>query len=153
MDRAISHGKPGYCGIEHPNVVTVYDVGMLGESPYYSMRYIDGQSLDVLLRDGPASNERAAAYLEPVARAVDAAHRHGIVHRDVKPRNILVDATDQPFVADFGLAKWLDAVADMTHTGEFLGTPSYMSPEQTRDSARVTPASDVYSLAQRFMRS
>ena len=146
MDRAISHGSPGHRRIEHPNVVTVYDVGMLGESPYYSMRYIDGQSLDVLLRDGPASNERAAAYLEPVARAVDAAHRHGIVHRDVKPRNILVDATDQPFVADFGLAKWLDAVADMTHTGEFLGTPSYMSPEQTRDAARVTPASDVYSL-------
>ena len=57
-----------------------------------------------------------------------------------------MDGTDQPFVADFGLAKWLDAVADMTHTGEFLGTPSYMSPEQTRDAAHVTPASDVYSL-------
>ena len=132
--------------IEHPNVVTVYDVGMLGESPYYSMRYIGGESLAVTLRDGPVSNERAAAYLEPVAQAVHAAHQHGIVHRDLKPSNILVDGADQPFVADFGLAKWLDANAEMTHTGEWLGTPSYMSPEQTREAAHVTPASDVYSL-------
>ncbi len=132
--------------IEHPNVVTVYDVGMLADSPYYSMRYIGGDSLAVMLRDGPVSNERAAAYLEPVARAVHAAHQHGVVHRDLKPSNILVNGADQPFVADFGLAKWLDAAAEMTHTGEWLGTPSYMSPEHTRDASHVTPASDVYSL-------
>ena len=132
--------------IEHPNVVTLYDVGMLADSPYYSMRYIGGESLAVMLRDGPVSNERAADYLEPVARAVHAAHQHGIVHRDLKPSNILVDGADQPFVTDFGLAKWLDAAAEMTHTGEWLGTPSFMSPEQTRDASHVTPASDVYSL-------
>jgi len=132
--------------IEHPNVVIVYEVGLLGDCPYYSMRYIGGESLAVMLRDGPVSNERAAAYLEPVARAVHAAHEHGIVHRDLKPHNILVDGADQPFVADFGLAKWLDATADMTHTGEWIGTPSYMSPEQARDATHVTPSSDVYSL-------
>jgi WD40 repeat protein/predicted Ser/Thr protein kinase len=132
--------------IEHPNVVTVHEVGMLGDSPYYSMRYIDGESLAAALRDGPVSNERAAAYLEPVARAAHAAHEHGIVHRDLKPSNILVDGADQPFVADFGLAKWLGAAADVTHTGQWLGTPSYMSPEQTRDASEVTPASDVYGL-------
>jgi WD40 repeat protein len=132
--------------IEHPAVVTVYEVGILGNSPYYSMRYIGGQSLAAVLRDGPVSNERAAAYLEPVARAVHAAHAHGIIHRDLTPRNILVDGADQPFVADFGLAKGLESTAETTRTGECLGTPSFMSPEQTRDAARVTPASDVYSL-------
>src|SRR5262249_15699678 len=96
--------------------------------------------------DGPVQNVQAAAFLEPVARAVQAAHDRGIVHRDLKPHNILVDDAGTPYVADFGLAKWLEVAAYVTQTGQCLGTPSYMSAEQARDRAHVTAASDVYSL-------
>src|SRR5262249_50607052 len=92
------------------------------------------------------TSDQAAAYLEPVARAVHCAHELGILHRDLKPANILVDASNRPYVTDFGLAKSLEAAQGMTHTGDLVGTPSYMSPEQARDSAHVTAASDVYSL-------
>jgi hypothetical protein len=132
--------------IEHEHVVTVYEVGEAAGCLYYSMRYVEGQSLADVLRNGPVSNEQAAAYLEPVARAVHCAHGQRILHRDLKPRNILVDREGRPFVADFGLAKSLESAQDLTHSGECLGTPSYMAPEQAQDAARATEASDVYSL-------
>jgi serine/threonine protein kinase/ABC-type amino acid transport substrate-binding protein len=132
--------------IPHDHVVTVYDVGEADGCPYYAMRYVEGRSLAEVLHDGPVPNNRAAAYLEPVARAVHCAHTHDILHRDLKPRNILVDGDERAYVADFGLAKCLEAVREITHTGEWLGTPDYMSPEQARDAAHVTSASDVYSL-------
>jgi WD40 repeat protein len=132
--------------IEHDHVVAVYEVGEIGGTPFYSMRFVPGQSLADLLRTGPVTSDQAAAFLEPVARAVHCAHELGILHRDLKPGNILVDARGRPYVTDFGLAKSMEAAQEMTHTGDLVGTPSYMSPEQTRDSAHVTAASDVYSL-------
>jgi serine/threonine protein kinase len=133
--------------LEHDHIVTVYEVGDLDGVPFYSMRYVAGRSLAEVLRDGPLENRRAAELLERVARAVDYMHGAGILHRDLKPRNILVDVAHRPFVSDFGLAKWLDGGGDgVTQTGQAVGTPEYMSPEQARDAARVTTASDIYSL-------
>src|SRR5262249_19113216 len=98
------------------------------------------------LHDGPLSNTQAAAYMEAVARAVHFAHEHHVLHRDLKPQNILVDSSDRPFVADFGLAKWMETTEGPTQTGQMLGSPPYMSPEQAIDAASVTKATDVYSL-------
>jgi len=133
--------------LEHEHIVTVYEVGSIDGVPFYSMRHVEGRTLAEIVHDGPLENRRAAAVLEPVARAVDHAHRAGILHRDLKPRNILVDTGERPFVMDFGLAKWLgETTHGVTQTGQVFGTPEYMSPEQARDSSRVTAASDVYSL-------
>jgi serine/threonine-protein kinase len=138
--------------LEHEHIVKVYEVGEADGRPFYAMRYVDGQSLHDLLRVGPLNARRAAGYLEQVGRAVHEAHQHGILHRDLKPHNILVDArNDRALVADFGLAKQLPAAdgqihGDPTRTGEVMGSPPYMSPEQAQSSARVTVASEVYSL-------
>jgi WD40 repeat protein/serine/threonine protein kinase len=132
--------------LRHENIVTVHQVGTVDDTPFYSMAYIEGQDLDKLRLEGPLPNARAAAYIEQVARAVQFAHDHGILHRDLKPLNILVDADDRPYVADFGLAKWTEAVEGPTHSGQVLGSPPYMSPEQATDAASVTALSDVYSL-------
>jgi len=133
--------------LDHPNIVTVYEVGESGGQHFFSMQYVEGDSLSGLLADGPLDHRQAARYLEPVARAVHHAHIHGILHRDLKPQNILVDGeSDVPLVADFGLAKLLERDQGLTMQGQAVGTPQYMSPEQSRDAARVTTASDVYSL-------
>ncbi len=133
--------------LEHDNIVTVYDAGEVGGDQYFSMRYVEGQSLAEVLRKGPIENRRAAGYLEPVARAVHEAHEHGILHRDLKPQNILIDAkTDRALVADFGLAKLSEGAEELTRAGEVMGTPPYMSPEQAKDSATVTALTDVYAL-------
>jgi WD40 repeat protein len=110
------------------------------------MAYIEGQSLDPKLRDVPLPNAEAANYIEQVARAVHYAHESHILHRDLKPQNILVDAKGRAYVADFGLAKWTESVEGPTHTGQMLGSPPYMSPEQAADAANVSGATDVYSL-------
>jgi WD40 repeat protein/predicted Ser/Thr protein kinase len=131
----------------HENIVPVFEVGDVDGQPFYSMRYVEGASLADLIEDGPLQPRRAAAYLEQAALAVHEAHRHGILHRDLKPHNVLVEfATGRVFVADFGLAKLVQEGAEGTRTGAVMGTPPYMSPEQAQDSAHVTVASDVYSL-------
>ena len=146
LDRFSARG-PGRGGIEHPNIVSVYEVGEHGGQPFYSMRLVQGRSLDEMLRGGPLAARQAAEYIEHVARAIDEAHRHGILHRDMKPANILVDArTDQAMVVDFGLAKVLAERQELTQRGEVMGTVPYMSPEQATDSSRVTPRSDVYGV-------
>ncbi|MCI0359532.1 MAG: serine/threonine-protein kinase [Planctomycetaceae bacterium] len=134
--------------LEHEHIVTVYEVGEADGERFFSMRYVEGQSLaDLLSLGGPFDGRKAAAYLEPVARAVAAAHEAGILHRDLKPQNILVDAkTDRPLIADFGLAKLLEQSSELTRAGDVMGTPAYMSPEQACDSTKVTVRSDVYSL-------
>jgi WD40 repeat protein len=132
--------------LEHEAIVTVYEVGESAGQPYYSMRYIDGPSLSEVVREGPIPGRRAAAYLERAARAVHYAHTRGVLHRDLKPANILIDQGDRAFVTDFGLARWVEGTQDLTATGTCLGSPPYMSPEQVKDSPRVTAASDVYSL-------
>lgn len=155
--------------LEHDHIVRVYEVGELDGVLFYSMQYIEGQTLSGLIRQVPIENKRLARLMNSVAMAVDFAHQQGILHRDLKPHNILIrsaaetrhdspildgeitvpddDRADRPYVADFGLAKnFIDGSDGSTHTGEAMGSPSYMSPEQATDASRCTPASDVYSL-------
>jgi serine/threonine protein kinase len=133
--------------LEHENLVPVYDVGDSGSLRYYAMRFIEGTSLYDMIRHKALSNRDAARYIEPVARGLHYAHQQGVLHRDLKPHNIIIEAkTDQPRLTDFGLAKFIEQRNELTHAGEVMGTPSYMSPEQARDSGRVTPLADVYSL-------
>jgi serine/threonine-protein kinase len=134
--------------LDHPNIVPIYEAGEAGEVLYYAMPYVEGRNLAEWLREGPLPPRRAAELMEPVARAVHYAHSRGILHRDLKPRNILIDADGLPRVADFGLAKPLHEPGGtvLTMAGAVLGTPSYMSPEQVKDAGRVTVAGDVYGL-------
>jgi len=133
--------------LEHDHIVTVYEVGEADGQQFFSMQCVEGRTLAEMLREGPIQNRRAAGYLEPVARAVHEAHSRGILHRDLKPQNILVDAkTDRALVADFGLAKLAEGQEQLTRAGEVMGTPSYMSPEQAQNSADVAAATDIYAL-------
>lgn len=134
--------------LDHPGIVPVYEVGRVGAEHFYSMAYVTGQNLnDRVKADGPQPPSLAAQLLKTVAEAVQFAHEHGIIHRDIKPRNILLDEKQQPRVTDFGLAKQSQGASDLTSPGQALGTPSYMSPEQAAGALdKVGPASDVYSL-------
>jgi WD40 repeat protein/tetratricopeptide (TPR) repeat protein len=134
--------------LDHPHVVPIYEVGECDGRPFYSMKFIDGGSLAQRLSGGkPAfAPKEAAALIEAVADAVHYAHRRGLLHRDLKPGNVLLDAAGAPHVADFGLAKKLGADGQLTQTGAVLGTPAYMSPEQAAGKRQLTVAADVYSL-------
>jgi len=133
--------------LDHPHIVPVYDVGEVGGQPYFSMKFVDGQTLSAKLAEGPISAREAATILLPVCRAIAEAHRRGVLHRDLKPSNIIIDQAGLPHVTDFGLAKRLSADESLTRTGAILGTPNYMAPEQAAGRrGHVSPASDVYSL-------
>jgi serine/threonine-protein kinase len=129
-----------------PGAITIFDVGEWEGRPFIVMEHLGGGSLeDRLRRDGAQPPVRALAWLEQAAVALDAAHRHGIVHRDVKLANLLLDDRDELRVADFGIAS-AAGMASMTLTGTVLGTAGYLSPEQAM-GRRATPSSDVYALA------
>jgi serine/threonine protein kinase/Tfp pilus assembly protein PilF len=134
--------------LDHPNILSIYEVGQ-GEDglPFFSMKYAAGGSLQ---KAGPALRgepRECVRLMTKVARAVQYAHEHGVLHRDLKPGNILLDGRGEPFVTDFGLAKWLDASTDLTRTLTIFGTPGYIAPEQAKGPAtKLTPAADVYSL-------
>jgi eukaryotic-like serine/threonine-protein kinase len=133
--------------LQHPHIVQVYEVGQHEGQPFFSMQYVEGRNLSQLLRESPLSPKRAARYLHQISQAVAHAHEHGVLHRDLKPSNVLIDLDDQPQVLDFGLAKQLESDADITVSGQLLGTPPYMSPEQAgARRGEIGPASDVYSL-------
>ena len=133
--------------LDHPHIVPVYGVGDHEGQPYFIMRLIDGRSLARFLADGPIAPREAASLLAPIARALDYAHHRGVLHRDLKPSNILIDRDGRPHVADFGLAKRLDADTGLTTPGAIVGTPGYMAPEQVSGSrGPIGPASDVYGL-------
>ena len=133
--------------INHDNLVTVYEVGCDAGMHYFSMRYIEGTSISEAIRLNPAENRVAAGWMEPICRAVEAVHRQGILHRDLKPQNILLEtATGRSLLADFGLAKLADDETAMTQTGDAVGTPAYMSPEQFEDASRIGAAADIYGL-------
>jgi tetratricopeptide (TPR) repeat protein len=133
--------------LRHPNIVAIHAIGEHRERPYLSLEYLEGGSLADRLAGGPMAPRPAAELVETLARAIDAAHRAGVVHRDLKPGNVLLTADGMPKVADFGLAKLLDSDAARTYSGQVMGTPSYMAPEQAEGrSARVGPAADVYAL-------
>jgi hypothetical protein len=132
--------------LDHPNVVPVYEVGEHQGQHYFSMKLIDGPSLAQRVPDFVRDSKSAARLLVKVARAAHEAHRHGILHRDLKPGNILLDARCEPYVADFGLARHVEAPSPQTRTGAIVGTPSYLAPEQARAEKALTVAVDVYSL-------
>lgn len=133
--------------LQHPNIVAIYEVGEHKGQHYFSMEFVEGQSLAERARENPLPPALAAEYLKTIAEAIHYAHQHGILHRDIKPSNILIDTLDRPRITDFGLAKRLNEDLDMTLSGQVLGTPNYMSPEQARGRrAAVTVASDIYSL-------
>ncbi len=132
--------------LQHPNIVALYEVGVFENQPFFAMEYISGTSLGDRVALGPLPGRRAAGYLEVTARAVHFAHTRGILHRDLKPGNVLLDENDQPKISDFGLAKLMATDSGQTRTGAVLGTPSYMSPEQAAGRKDLGPAGDVYSL-------
>jgi eukaryotic-like serine/threonine-protein kinase len=129
----------------NPNIVTIYDVGEYRDRPYIVMEYLGGGSLQERIKEGPVPPGQALQWLEQAASALDAAHREGVIHRDVKPANLLLDRHDRMHVADFGIAS-AAGFDSLTQTGTVLGTASYLSPEQAMGE-RTTPASDLYSLA------
>jgi outer membrane protein assembly factor BamB len=134
-------------GLQHPSIVAIHEVGEHAGQPFFSMDFVEGRSLAELARERPMPAARAAGYVKEVAEAIGFAHRRGILHRDLKPSNVLIDAFDRPRVTDFGLAKRIERDAGLTGTGQVLGTPSYMPPEQaTGRRGEASPASDVYSL-------
>ncbi len=133
--------------LRHPNIVAIHEVGEYEGQPFFTMDFIPGKSLDALLREGPMDVRRGARILRDTARAVHHAHQQGILHRDLKPGNVLIDAEDRPHVTDFGLAKDLDSKSMLSVTGEVMGTPAFMSPEQAEGRVhQLDCRSDIYSL-------
>jgi len=135
--------------LQHPNVVGVYFAGVHEGAHYYAMEYVDGRSLADVAAEGPLEPERAVDYLKQAARGLSAAWKAGVIHRDVKPGNLLLTRDGVVKVADFGIAKVLDAGNDLTATGVVVGTPHYLSPEQAR-GMELDCRSDIYSLGASF---
>jgi serine/threonine protein kinase/Tfp pilus assembly protein PilF len=133
--------------LDHPSIVPIYEVGERDGSCYFSMKFVEGGQLDEVVRRKPISIRQAAELIAKMAHTVHYAHEHGIVHRDIKPGNILLDVNGEPHLADFGLATLVETESAMTRTMEVLGTPSYMAPEQAvGNNAQFTSATDVYGL-------
>lgn len=130
--------------LEHPAIVPVYDVGEEDGVPYFVMRFMPGGSLSQWIEKGKFSLEDAARIIERLSSALAYAHRHGLIHRDLKPDNILFDGNGDPFISDFGVAKITDSSTNMTGSG-IIGTPAYMSPEQAQGE-QVDARSDIYGL-------
>ena len=133
--------------LDHPHIVPIYEIGEAGGQPFFSMKLLEGGTLVQRARREPLAPAVAARLMVKVAGAVHYAHQRGVLHRDIKPNNILLDAAGEPFLTDFGLARLVERDSTLTHTIAMLGTPAYMSPEQARGEARsLTTAADVYGL-------
>jgi eukaryotic-like serine/threonine-protein kinase len=134
-------------GLDHPGIVPVYESGEIAGQHFFSMGFVEGQSLAALLAAGPLPPKRAAELVAQVADAVEFAHQRGVIHRDLKPGNILLDSDGNPRVTDFGLAKRVTGDSGLTRTGQALGTPSFMPPEQASGKIdAVGRPADVYAL-------
>jgi len=139
--------------LHHPNIVPIYEVGECEGQPFFSMRFLEGGSLSERIADLKSrfSQREATELMSKLARAVHFAHQRGILHRDIKPGNVLLDVKGEPYLTDFGLAKLVEKDSALTRTMGMLGTPSYMSPEQARGQAKeLTTAVDVYGLGAVF---
>ena len=137
--------------LEHPGIVPIYEVGERNGSCYFSMKYVEGGPLDEVVRREPLSIRAAAELLAKIARTVHHAHAHGVLHRDIKPGNVLLDEAGEPHLTDFGLARLVEKESNVTRTMDVLGTPSYMAPEQAAGrNAQLTGATDVYGLGAVF---
>jgi WD40 repeat protein len=133
--------------LRHPNIVAIHEVSEHDGQHFFSMDYVEGQSLGQRLKEGLLGSRRAAEITRDIARAIDYAHGQGVLHRDIKPSNVLLDSFGQVRITDFGLAKRLDGSSDLTETGQLLGTPNYLSPEQAAGrNDEVGPASDIHSI-------
>jgi len=133
--------------LDNSNIVPIYEVGEHDGSCYFSMKLVEGGPLDEISKREPMPIRRAAELIAKLARAVHYAHERGILHRDIKPGNILIDAKGEPHLTDFGLARLVEAESTVTHTLDTLGTPSYMAPEQALgNSSQLTSTTDVYGL-------
>jgi serine/threonine protein kinase/tetratricopeptide (TPR) repeat protein len=132
--------------LENEGILPIYAVGEHDGAPFYSMKFAEGGTLSARIENYRDKPREAAALIGKLARAVAFAHEHGILHRDLKPGNVLFDSGDKPYVSDFGLAKWLARESDLTQTFAVLGTPFYMAPEQAVASQTVTASADIYSL-------
>jgi WD40 repeat protein/predicted Ser/Thr protein kinase len=145
--RRFRHEAEVTATLRHPNIVSVYEVGEYDGHHFLSMEYVEGKNLAELVREQPLPASRAAGYVKAIAEAVHYAHQQGVLHRDLKPSNILLDAFDHPRVTDFGLAKILGQDAELTATGQVLGSPNHMPPEQAAGNfSKTTAQSDIYSL-------
>src|SRR5947199_3173163 len=133
--------------LEHPGIVPIHEVGERDGTCYFSMKFVEGGQLDEVARREPIPIRRAAELIAKVARTVHYAHEHGILHRDIKPGNILLDAKGEPQLTDFGLARLVETESTMTRTLDVLGTPSYMAPEQAMgNNAAVSSTTDIYGV-------
>ena len=133
--------------LDHPGIVPIHEVGERDGSCYFSMKFVEGGQLDEVARREPMPIRRAVELIAKVARTVHYAHEHGILHRDIKPGNILLDAKGEPHLTDFGLARLVESESSVTHTLDVLGTPSYMAPEQAvGNNAAISSVTDVYGL-------
>jgi eukaryotic-like serine/threonine-protein kinase len=140
------HEAQAIAQMRHPNIVNVYDFGSVEGTPYMIVEYVPGGSLAAKMAAGPLDRQTALKYLRGIAAGLDYAHGRGVVHRDVKPANVLLSAEDTPVLADFGLARLIQGSSLKSMSGVTTGTPAYMAPEQVTGS-RVGPAADRYSLA------
>lgn len=133
--------------LQHPNIVTVHEVGEFEGQPYFTMDFVDGPNLAELSDGRPLPAKDAARLVRDVAAAIASAHAHGVLHRDLKPSNVLIGSDRRPRVTDFGMAKLTDNSGDLTAPGHLVGSPNYSSPEQAAgNSAAVSTASDVYGI-------
>jgi serine/threonine protein kinase/Tfp pilus assembly protein PilF len=133
--------------LDHPCIVPIYEVGERDGCCYFSMKFVEGGQLDEVVRRTPMSIPQAAELIAKVARTAHYAHEHNILHRDIKPGNILLDKNAEPHLTDFGLARLVETESTVTRTREIMGTPSYMAPEQAAgETTRVSRATDVYGL-------
>ena len=134
-------------GLNHPNIAQLYEADILAQQPYYVMEYVDGETLEDYLVETSPTPHSAASITQKIAETIEFCHQKDVIHRDLKPSNILLDKDHNPKVADFGLAKSLQSQHDATKTGEILGTPGYMSPEQASGVVKtIGPGCDVYAI-------
>ena len=133
--------------LDHPNIVPAYQFGEFNDQHYIVMEYVEGRSLAKVIGRTPLPSDQALRYVKTVAKAIHYAHEANLLHRDLKPHNILIDQNDEPRITDFGLVRQIRVDRNSTLSDIPVGTPSYMPPEQAKGKRRlISPASDVYSL-------